>query len=181
MVLGSLLDDIEIVVVHRLRVVVVATWDDITHIARLHSVVAILVHQLEGLFDMTLVVLCRRRGLVVHHQLHTLGVGIVVEHLQVEVGIWGHEVEDITLPMVGPVLPTHVPAFHQHLVKSVLGGKVDVALHLLIVGGMTSVRLYLRPVYLVELDAGELVGIVPRTLTDNHFPPYATVLRRMNP
>ena len=58
MMLGSLLDDIEIVVVHRLRIVMVATWDDITHIARLHCIVAILVHQFEGFFDMALVVLC---------------------------------------------------------------------------------------------------------------------------
>ena len=43
MVLGSLLHDIEIVVVHRLRIVVIATWDDVAHIARLHSIVAVFV------------------------------------------------------------------------------------------------------------------------------------------
>ena len=96
-----------------------------------------------------------------HQQLHTLGVSIVVKHLDVEVGIRRHEVEHVALPQVGPVFPTHVPAFHQHLVKSVLGGKVDVALHLLIVGSMTAIGLHLRPIYLVEFDAGKLVGIVP--------------------
>ena len=179
--LGSLLDDVQVVVVHRLRIVVVAAWDDVAHIARLHGIVAVFVHQFVGLLDMTLVVLRARRCLVVHQNLHPLRVGIVVQHLDVEVGIGCHKVEHVTLPHVCPVFPANVPAFHQHFVETVLGGKVDVALHLLVVGGMAAVGLHLRPVNLVEFDAGEVVGVVPVALAHNHLPPHAAVLRGMNP
>ena len=111
-VLGGLFDYVEIVVVHRLRVVMVAARYYIAHIAGLHGVVAILVHQFVGLFDVALVVLGRRRGLVVHEQFHALGVGILVEHLDVEVGIGRHEVEDIALPHIGPVFPADVPSLY---------------------------------------------------------------------
>ena len=159
----------------------VATRDDVTYITCLHSVVAVFVHQFEGLLDMTFVVLCGTGGLMVHQDLHTLGMGIVVEHLQVEVGVGGHKVEDIALPHVCPVLPTDVPTFNENLVETILGCKVDIALHLLVVGGMTTVGLHTVPVDLVEFDAGEVVGIVPRALADNHLPPYATVLCGMDP
>ena len=181
MVLGSLLDDIEIVVVHALRVVMVTAWDDVSYISCLYSIVAIVVHQLEGLLDMSLIVLGRAGCLVVHQQPDTLGVGIVVQHLDVEVGIGSHEVKDITLPHVGPVFPAYIPAFDEYLVESVLGGEVDVALHVLVVGLMRAVGLHLAPVNLVELDAGEVIGIVPIATTYNHLPPDATILRRMNP
>ena len=59
MVLGSLFHYIEVVVVHRLRVVVVATWDDVAHVTSLHSVVAVFVHQVESLLHVALVVLSR--------------------------------------------------------------------------------------------------------------------------
>ena len=118
---------------------------------------------------------------MVHQQFDALAVGIVVEHLDVEVGIRCHEVEDIALPHVGPVFPTNIPTLDQHLVETILGSKVDVSLHILIVGLMGAVGLHLRPVNLVELDAGEVVGIVPRATTHNHFPPHATILGRMNP
>ena len=58
MVLGGLLHHIQVVVVHRLRIVVVASWDDISHIARLDGIVAIAVHQLEGFLHVALIVLC---------------------------------------------------------------------------------------------------------------------------
>ena len=96
-----------------------------------------------------------------HQQFHTLRVGIVVEHLDVEIRIGGHEVKHVALPQVGPVFPTNVPTFNQYLVEAVLGCKVDITLHLLVVGTMTTVRLHLVPVDLVELDAGIFVGLVP--------------------
>ena len=49
-VLGSLFEDIHIVVVHRLRVMVVASWDNVAHITCLHCVVTILVHEVERIF-----------------------------------------------------------------------------------------------------------------------------------
>ena len=180
-VLGSLLDDVQIVVVHRLRVVMVAAGYDVAHIARLHGIVAIFVHQLVGLLDVPLVVLCRAAGFVVHQQLHTLLVGIVVQHLDVEVGVWRHEVEHVALPHVSPVFPAYVPAFHQHLVQPVLGGEVDIPLHILVVSLVRAVGLHLRPVYLVQLDARQVVGVVPVAAPYYHLPPYATVFRGVNP
>ena len=118
---------------------------------------------------------------MVHQQLDTLGVGIVVEHLDVEIRIRCHEVEDVAFPHVCPVFPTNIPTLDQHLVETILGSEVDVSLHILIVGLMGAVGLHLRPVNLVELDAGEVVGIVPRATTHNHFPPHTTILGRMNP
>ena len=159
----------------------VSTGDDVTHIACLDSIVAVLVHQCVSLLDMALVVLGRRTGLVVHQDFHALGVGIVVEHLEVEVWIGCLEVEHIAFPHVCPVFPADIPTLYQYLVESVLGSEVNVSLDLLVVGSMTAIRLHLVPVDVVEFDGREVVGIVPSGLADYHLPPYATVLGRMNP
>ena len=118
---------------------------------------------------------------MVHQQLYAFGMSVVVQHLDVEVRIRRLEIKDITLPHVSPVLPTYVPSLHKHLIETVLGGKVNIPLHLLVVGSMTAVGLHFLPVDVIELDTGELIGIVPRTLADNHLPPHATVLRGVNP
>ena len=107
--------------------------------------------------------------------------GIVVERLDVEVGIRCGEVEDIVFPMVGPVLPADVPALDEHLREAVGGGEVDVLAYLLIVGTMAAVGLHLAPVNAVEFDGGIFVGVVPGVSADNHLPPHAAVLRRMYP
>ena len=96
-----------------------------------------------------------------HHQLHTLGVSIVVESLDIEVRIRCDEIEDIVLPVVGPVFPTNVPALNEHLGQAVGGGEVDVLAHLGVVGAVAAVGLSLAPVYAVELDGGILIGVVP--------------------
>ena len=56
MVLGSLGDGIEVVVDHPLAVVVLTARDDVAHVAALHGVVAILLHELVGLVHVALVV-----------------------------------------------------------------------------------------------------------------------------
>ena len=76
-----------------------------------------------------------------HEEFHTLGMGIFIEGLDVEVRIWGHEVEDIVLVAVRPVLPADVPTFHKDLVEAVLCGEVNVSADILIVGTVGSVRL----------------------------------------
>ena len=58
-VLGCGLDDALIVVVHQLRVVVLAARYDVAHVACLHSIVAILVHKLERVLKVSFVVECR--------------------------------------------------------------------------------------------------------------------------
>ena len=114
-VLGSGLDDALIVVVHQLRVVILAARDDVAYVACLHSIVAILVHKVESVLKVSLVVECRRRCLVVHHQTHALRVSILVEIFDVKVGVGRHEVEHIELLMTEPVLPALVPSLDEHL------------------------------------------------------------------
>ena len=60
MMLGRLFEDIHIVVVHRLRVVEIAAGDDVAHIAGLHGIIAILVHELEGILQVAFIVLGTR-------------------------------------------------------------------------------------------------------------------------
>ena len=88
---------------------------------------------------MTLVVLRRTAGFVVHHQLYALRVGIVVQCFQIEVGIRRLEVENIALPTVCPVFPTDVPTLDKHLIEAVFSGKIDVTAHFLVVGGVATV------------------------------------------
>ena len=118
---------------------------------------------------------------MVHHQFHALAVGIVVEIFNVKIGIWSNEVKDIGLPHVGPVFPTDVPTLDEHLVEPVIGGKVDVTLHFLGIGTVTSVRLGFRVIGLSEFHAWKLIGVVPCAMPNNHFPPHATVLCWVNP
>ena len=56
MVLGGLGHGIEVVVDHPLSVVVLTARDDVAHVAALHGVVAILLHELVGLVHVALVV-----------------------------------------------------------------------------------------------------------------------------
>ena len=59
-----------------------------------------------------------------HEEFHTLGMCIFIESLDIKVRIWGHEVEDIVLVAVRPVLPADIPTFHEDLVEAVLCGEV---------------------------------------------------------
>ena len=118
---------------------------------------------------------------MVHDELHTLGVGILVECLYVEVGIRRLEVEHIVFLMSEPVFPTDVPSFHEHGVETVLGGKVDISAHVGIVGSMQSVGLHLGIVDIVELYRWQVEGIRPLALAGDHLPPHTVVLYRMYP
>ena len=133
-VVGRAANSVEIVVDLNLAVVVLATGHYIAYVAALDGVVAIVAHQLVGAVHVLLVVHDRRRRLVVHHQAHTLGVGIVIEGADVEVRIRRKEVEDILLRVAAPVLPAYIPAFHEHLAEAVLRSEVDVAAHVGVVG-----------------------------------------------
>ena len=85
--------------------------------------------------------------------------GIVIESLDVEIGIGCLEVEHIVLRLAEPVFPANVPTLNQHLVETMLGGKVDVTTHIVVVGTMQSVGLGGGVVKMVELDGGEVEGI----------------------
>ena len=160
---------------------VLASGDDVAHIARLYGIISVLVHQFESLVYMALIVQCRGRSLMVHHQFYALGVGIVVEHLDVEVGVGCHEVKHVQLGVAEPVFPALVPSFHQHLVQPIGGSKVYIALHLLIVGAVGAVGLALLVVGLPQMYRGQVIGIGPALLAYDHVPPHTAVLGRMYP
>ena len=76
-----------------------------------------------------------------HEEFHSLGMSILVQRLDVEIRIRGHEIEDVILVAVRPIFPADIPALDQHLVKAMLGSEVDVAAHIRIVRRMLAVRL----------------------------------------
>ena len=138
---GCLGHGIEIVVHEPLAVMVLAVRQYVADIAALDGIVAVLIHKVVGGLHVTLVVSHRRGAFVVHHQPDALGMGIFIEGSDVEVRIRGHEVEDIVLVAVCPVLPAYVPALDKQGVETVLGSEVYIGAHLFIVGAVTAVRL----------------------------------------
>ena len=108
-------------------------------------------------------------------------VGIFVERGQVEVGIRREEVENTFLLLAVPVFPADVPAFDEEGIKAVLGGKVDVAAHIVVVGGMTAVGRGLGVISPTHLNRREVVGVGPAVFVRNHLPPNAHVFHGMNP
>ena len=170
-----------IVIVHQLAVVILASRNDVADVSCLNGIIAVLVHQTESILQMALVIECGRRGFVVHHQLHALRVGIVVEHLYIEVGIRRHEVEDIQLLVSEPVFPSFIPSFYQNLLQTVLCSEVDVALHLIVCCTMCAVGLALAVVGHAETNRRQVVGITPCLGAYNHVPPHTAILCRMNP
>ncbi len=181
MVFGSLGDAIEIVVVDRLAIVMLTTWDDVADISTLDGVIAILVHQVVCSPEMSLVVLCRSRRLMMHHQFDTLGMGIVIEGFDIEVWVWRDKVKDIVLAVSVPVLPSLVPSFNEHFVEMVLSSKVYVFSYLSVVGAMTAVGLHFCIIGFTELYRRQVVGIVPSVVAGNHFPPHTAVFHGMDP
>ena len=130
---------------------------------------------------MALVVADGGGGLVVHHQLDALGVRVVVKGLQVEVRIWGDEIEDVILGVAEPIFPALVPALDEDLVEAVLGGEVDVATHLLVVCCMCTVGLHLGVVRHAEFHREQIVGVGPCGFADDHLPPHTDVFHGLDP
>ena len=116
-----------------------------------------------------------------HHKAYALRVRIIVQRLDIEIRIRGHEIENIVLGIAEPVLPADIPPFHQKLVETVLRGKIDIAAHIRIVGTVASCRLCGSIVGLAEFHGTELAGIGPVALAGNHLPPYAHVFYRSDP
>ena len=106
---------------------------------------------------------------------------ILVQSLDVEIGIWSNEVEHVAFPHIRPVFPSDVPTFNEHLVESVVGSEVDISLHLFRIGGMTAVWFGLGVVDIVELHRGIIVSIVPVALSYYHLPPHSAILRGVYP
>ena len=134
---------IEVVIVQPLSVVVLSARNHITHVTTLYGIVTMVYHKLVSLVHVALVVTNRRRGFVVHHQAHALAMCILVQCLHVEVWIGSNEVEDIIFRLSKPVFPAFVPALNQYLVKTMLGCKVDVLLHVFVICTMLAIRFHL--------------------------------------
>src|SRR5574344_131987 len=77
---------------------------------------------------------------MMHHNLNAFGMGIVVEHLDIEIRIRSDEIEYIKLRMSNPVFPAYVPSFNQHLTQSVFGCEIYIFLYFLIVSSMYAMR-----------------------------------------
>ena len=118
---------------------------------------------------------------MMHDEADALLVGVAVQCRQVEVGVGGQEVEDEILLLAVPVLPAYVPTLDKEGVESVLGGEVDIAAHIGVVGAMGAVRLGVDKVGLAQLHRGEVVGVAPSALARNHLPPNAHILHWVNP
>ena len=129
---------------------------------------------------MTLVVADAARSFVMHHKPESLGMGIGIESIDVEIRIRCHEIEDIVLAAVGPVLPADVPAFDQDCIKTVLRSEVDVLSDIVVVGAVPSVRFRLRIVDRTELDRRD-IGVGPASGSSYHLPPDTHVLDRVDP
>ena len=118
---------------------------------------------------------------MVHNEADAFLVGVLVQRWQVEVGVGGKEVEDEVLLLAVPVLPADVPTLDEQGVEAVLGGEVDIAAHIGVVGAVLAVGLGVLKVGLAKAHRGEVVGVVPRALAAYHLPPYAHILHRVNP
>ena len=62
-----------------------------------------------------------------------------------------------------------------------LGSKVDIAVHVVIVGSVQPVRLGLGIVKVVELYGGQVESIRPLALAIDHLPPHADILHGLDP
>ncbi len=116
-----------------------------------------------------------------HNQPHSLAVRVGVERREVEVGIGRDEIEHEIFLGAEPVFPTFVPSLDQQRVETVLGGEVDVAAHVRIVGTVPAMRLGVGIVRDAELDRRIVGRIGPVCLAGDHFPPDAHVFRGMDP
>ncbi len=100
---------------------------------------------------------------MVHDEAEAFGLCVFGEGIDVVVGIWAGEIEDIFFPIAEPVFPALVPTFDEDAVEAMLGRKIDVTFY---IGGIGSM-----------FSAGE----GPIGLSYVHFPPHANELLSLNP
>ena len=67
------------------------------------------------------------------------------------------------------------------MVEVVGSREVDVSHHLLSVGTVCAIGLALREVGFAKAHRGKVVGVVPITVSHNHFPPHTIILSGVNP
>ena len=158
-----------------------STRNNVTYISTLHSIIPVIYHKLICFIKMTFVVTYRSRGLVMHHQLYPFFLCIRIEHFHIKIRIRSDEIKDIILWISKPVFPTFIPAFHQYLVESMFGSKIDITFHFIIVGWMASVWLCLGIIRLSKFHRINIIRIRPGTFSGDHFPPHSDIFHRLNP
>ena len=168
-------------IVHPLSVVMLASRYDVTDITALYRIIAILVHQIISLLHVTLVISHWAWCLMMHHQLYTFWFSIVVEHLNIKIGIRGNKIKDIILGFTKPIFPADIPTFHKKLVKAIFRCEINVALHVLVIGGMLPEGMHLRVISLIKSHRRQVIGIRPLLAAGNHFPPYTHIFNGLYP
>ncbi len=139
-VVRCFLHRIQIVVVHPLSIVVLATWNDIAYIAAFYRIISVVCHELVCLVHVAFIVTYRSRSFMVHHQFYAFACSVTLKLFYIEVRIGGYKIEDIIFAFPKPVFPTFVPAFYQYLVESMLCCKINVTFYVGSVGRVFAVR-----------------------------------------
>ena len=94
-VLCRLCHSIEIVVVEPLAVMMLASRNHVTDITAFYGVITIFIHKIICGFHVAFIITDRTGCFVVHHESDTFGMGIFIEHLDVEIRIGCNEIEHI--------------------------------------------------------------------------------------
>ena len=170
-----------VVIDHPLSVVMLAARNNRSYITRFHGIIAVFLHETEGIVQLTLIVSHRRSRFMMHDDLHPFRCGIALQFLDIKIRISLGKAVNKLFGISIIVFPAFVPAFHQHCIKTVFGRKVDVFLHVRRIGSMMSVRLQLSIICLSDYNILR-IGISPcRASSREILPPYADILDRLDP
>lgn len=177
----GLIGDIEHMVYHPLRSVMLAARDDGTYITGLDGIIAMIVHKGESAVELALIIGGIGGSLMVHNDLNATTIGISLDRIDIEIGVRGIEEELAILAKRAPILPALIPPLDENSVDIMIGSEIDILQHIGGVGGMAAVW----GQFVVVGDAGlgaVIVGISPCFLvSDEHLPPYTDELHRADP
>ena len=180
LMLGGFGQCIKIMIDHPLSVMMFPTRYNISHISTLHGIIAMIVHKLICFLHVPFIITNRARGLMMHNHFHSLRFGVLLYFFYIEIGIRCDKIEYIVFRLTYPIFPPDVPTFHQHSVKSMFCGKIDIFFYMLGISGMTSIRRQTRIIDQIEFHMRQ-IGISPSTFPGYHFPPYTYIFRRFYP
>ena len=166
---------------HPLARVILASRHYPSHITGLYSIIAVLIHKVEGAIDLALVISRVGAGLMMHDKLHPARRCVGMQLLDVEVRVGPVEAEQAVPFIGGPVFPTFVPAFHKHASKAVVCGEVYVLFDILRSGPVAAVRLQ-ATVVRKSRNGAAIPAVVPGFANPHKIlPPDSDILNGMNP
>ena len=181
LVVCCFLHRIQIMIIHPLSVMVLATGNNIADITALYRVIAVIHHKLISFIHMTFVVTGWCGSFVVHHHFDTFACGITMNLFYVEIGIRSDEIEYIIFAVTEPVFPTFVPSFYQYCIKTVGGSEIDITFYVSGVSGMFAVRFGFWIICFTQFYTSQLIGVGPWALSGYHIPPHADIFHRFYP